>query len=190
MTDRPRTGGALATPHAAPHAEHEASAPAIVVGLADAADFDELGDIVVAAYASLDHPLDGGYARELRDVARRAVGAVVLAATEASTGRPVGCTTYVPGPESPWAERVADHEAGMRMLAVHPQWLRRGVGAALTSACVARARSEGRRALMLHSTPWMVAAHRLYARLGFVRAPDIDWHPVPDVPLLGYRLEL
>jgi hypothetical protein len=36
----------------------------------------------------------------------------------------------------------------------------------------------------------MAAAHRLYARLGFVRVPERDWEPVPGVQLLGFRLDL
>jgi hypothetical protein len=36
----------------------------------------------------------------------------------------------------------------------------------------------------------MLAAHRLYDRLGFVRRPDLDWTPVPDIPLMGFTLTL
>jgi len=40
----------------------------------------------------------------------------------------------------------------------------------------------------------MQAAHRLYTRLGFVRAPERDWRfeeeGEPDVILLAYVLEL
>ena len=38
--------------------------------------------------------------------------------------------------------------------------------------------------------PRMRAAHRIYERAGFVRAPERDWSPVPGVDLVGYRLEL
>jgi hypothetical protein len=36
----------------------------------------------------------------------------------------------------------------------------------------------------------MTRAHRLYESFGFVRDPALDWVPVPDIPLLGFRLEL
>ena len=36
----------------------------------------------------------------------------------------------------------------------------------------------------------MATAHRLYERLGFVRTPERDWSPSPDVDLLAYRLPL
>jgi hypothetical protein len=34
----------------------------------------------------------------------------------------------------------------------------------------------------------MTPAHRLYERLGFTRAPEDDWSPVPGVQLLAYRV--
>jgi hypothetical protein len=33
-------------------------------------------------------------------------------------------------------------------------------------------------------------ARRLYERLGFQRAPELDWSPVPGVNLLALRREL
>jgi len=37
-----------------------------------------------------------------------------------------------------------------------------------------------------------VAAYRAFPdeRMGFVRRPDLDWQPVPSVPLWGFSLEL
>ena len=36
----------------------------------------------------------------------------------------------------------------------------------------------------------MTAAHRVYARLGYTRAPDRDWDPVPGVHLIAFSKEL
>jgi hypothetical protein len=36
----------------------------------------------------------------------------------------------------------------------------------------------------------MHAAHRIYQRLGFVRTPERDWYPEPEVKLITYLLEL
>jgi len=36
----------------------------------------------------------------------------------------------------------------------------------------------------------MLAAHRLYRRLGFVRVPERDWEPVPGVVLWAFGIEL
>lgn len=149
-----------------------------------------LGELVVAAYRSLPEFDEPGYEPELRDVARRAREAVVLAAVDAAAGTLLGCVTYVPGPESPWAELLEPGEAAIRMLAVDPAARGRGAGTALAEACIARAREEGRSAVFLHSLPYMRAAQAIYARLGFVRRPDRDWEPVPGINLLGFALDL
>ncbi len=36
----------------------------------------------------------------------------------------------------------------------------------------------------------MQAALRMYERMGFVRAREIDFHPAPGVTVKGYRLDL
>ena len=149
-----------------------------------------LGELVVAAYQSLPEFDEPGYEPELRDVARRAREAVVLVAVDEADGTLLGCVTYVPGPESPWAELLEPGEAAIRMLAVDPTARGRGVGTALAAACIARAREDGRTAIFLHSLPYMRAAQAIYARLGFIRRPDRDWEPVPGIRLLGFALPL
>jgi ribosomal protein S18 acetylase RimI-like enzyme len=76
------------------------------------------------------------------------------------------------------------------MLGVAPAGQRRGVGRALVQACIDRAREQGRGALVLSSEVRMASAHRLYERMGFVRDPERDWQPNPDVSLLAYVLPL
>ena len=77
-----------------------------------------LGELVVAAYRSLPEFDEPDYEQELRDVARRAREAVVLLATDDVGEALFGCVTYVPGPDSPWAELLEPGEAAIRMLAV------------------------------------------------------------------------
>ena len=84
--------------------------------------------------------------------------------------------------EMPWPE--------VRLLAVAPARRGRGIGAALMQECVRRARKSGARALSLHTTDLMQTAQRMYERMGFVRFPELDFHPAPGVTVKGYRLEL
>jgi predicted N-acetyltransferase YhbS len=84
--------------------------------------------------------------------------------------------------EMPWPE--------IRLLAVAPAGRGRGVGAALMHECVRRARTSGARVLSLHTTDLMQTAQRMYERMGFVRSPELDFHPAPGVTVKGYRLEL
>ena len=159
-------------------------------GALPAAALDRLGEIVVAAYASVG-ALEGDdeYVPELRDVARRVREAVVFAALDEASGMPLGCVTYVPGPDNAWAEHLREGEASIRMLAVDPAVQGRGVGTALAEACLARARADGRRAVFLHSLPVMAGAQRIYERLGFRREPERDW-VFPGFLLLGFVLDL
>ena len=162
---------------------------AIVIRPPGPAELAPLGDLVLAAYESLG-ALEGDdeYVPELRDVARRAREAVVLAAVDDATGALLGCVTYVPDPANPWAEHLREGEATIRMLAVAPTAQGRGVGTALVAACLERARAEGRRAIFLHSLPIMEAAQRIYARFGFRRVPERDW-VFPDFLLMGFQLD-
>lgn len=163
---------------------------AFTIRPANPGEFDRLGEIVVEAYKRIGAlESDDEYVPELRDVARRAREAVVLAAVDDTSGTPLGCVTYVPDASNPWAEHLREGEASIRMLAVAPEAQGRGVGAALAEACLARARDEGRCAVFLHSLPVMARAQRIYERLGFRRAPERDW-VFPGFLLMGFVLDL
>ena len=153
-------------------------------------EYERLGQVTVEAYTTLPgHVPEPDYEAELADVATRARDALVLVAVDDS-GEVLGGVTYVPGPDSPLAEFDDPDAAGIRMLAVAPAAQRRGVGRLLSVACVRRARADGRARVLLHSTAWMTGAHELYRALGFRRETALDWTPVPDVPLLGFALDL
>jgi GNAT superfamily N-acetyltransferase len=66
----------------------------------------------------------------------------------------------------------------------------RGVGRALVVDVIARARAAGKKTLGLRTTPQMEVAHALYASLGFVPDPALDYPIDSDYTLLGYRLDL
>ncbi len=78
----------------------------------------------------------------------------------------------------------------VRLLAVAPAARGQGIGTALVRECLRRARQSGAAALTLHTTDLMQAAMQLYERMGFMRAPDLDFHPVPEVTIKGYRFNL
>ena len=153
-------------------------------------EYETLGAVTLEAYTTLDgHVPDRHYEAELADVATRATvpGATVLVAVDGD-GAVLGGVTYIGDHESPLAEYVPEGGAGIRMLAVAVAAQGRGVGEALTQACIDRARAEGKDQVVLHSTPWMTTAHRLYDRLGFVREPESDWPIFPSLTLWFFRL--
>jgi ribosomal protein S18 acetylase RimI-like enzyme len=84
----------------------------------------------------------------------------------------------------------SDDEAGFRMLVVDPAVQGRGIGALLATTCLDRARAAGKRRVVISTGSRMAAAQRLYERLGFVRLPERDWTPAPDIDLLVYARDL
>lgn len=93
---------------------------------------------------------------------------------------------------SPWQDLGRGDEAEFRMLVAAPSARGRGVGETLVRACIERAKRDGAPRLVLSTGAEMLAAHRLYERLGFVRRPERDWRPRPDMQFLlrAYVLEL
>src|SRR5579884_36947 len=76
-----------------------------------------------------------------------------------------------------------------RLLAVAPAARGQGIGEALMRECIRRARRSGAKALTLHTSDIMEVAMRMYERIGFVRAPELDFHIPPDTTVKGYRLD-
>jgi GNAT superfamily N-acetyltransferase len=163
----------------------------ILVRPAHPHELGRAGELTVEAYDADGYLVeDDPYLDTLRDAARRATEAeVYVAMLPEEPGHPVGTVTYCV-PPSPWTELAREDEGEIRMLGVAPSARRRGVGEALVSACIERSRELGHTAVVLSSLPVQVAAHRVYARLGFRRTPDLDWSPLPDVELIAFRLEL
>ncbi|MFC5212416.1 GNAT family N-acetyltransferase [Streptomyces coerulescens] len=166
----------------------------IAIRPAEPGEFDALGEITARAYLH-DGLLDFGegdeYLGELRAVAKRAAAAEVLVAV--ADGRLLGGVTFVPS-GGPMADIARSDEAEIRMLAVDRAGRGRGAGEALVRACVDRARgTEGCVRIVLSTQRTMHGAHRIYERLGFVRTPERDWNPIPqlvDITLLTYELTL
>jgi ribosomal protein S18 acetylase RimI-like enzyme len=152
------------------------------------AEWERLADLTVASYTALRGHLEAEYEAELRDVAVRVGVGEVLVAVDDATGALLGGVTYLPDADNGVAEHAVADEASFRMLAVAVGAQHRGVGEALVRAVIDRARAAGFRRLVLHTTPWMASAHRLYDRLGFRRDPTIDIHP--EIPLWGYAMDL
>lgn len=90
----------------------------------------------------------------------------------------VGTLALAPGGTA-LARLAAPGEGELRLLAVRPELRGAGVGAALVREAQERARALGHTRLVLWTQTSMLAAQRLYARLGFARRPERDW-ALPD----------
>jgi len=159
---------------------------------------DMKADATIRPYAPEDAP---GAADVLRQVFPHptAISATGVEHWVAATPERARLRVWVASTETgpvAWADSqlkwsTTENGVGELFVAVEPAARGRGIGAALVGACLARARSAGLARIGLYTQPAMLAAQRLYDRLGFRRSPDRDW-PVPDsdLTLLAYTLEL
>jgi len=151
-------------------------------------EYAEAGRVTADAYRRFAREGDPDwqeYLDRIADVGGRAERSTVLVAIEA--GRIVGSATLelserVEPDDDPALE---PQEAHLRMLGVHPDHRRRGIGRALMHACFDRARARGKTFMTLHTTAPMSEARQMYERLGFERLED---RVFPDgFVLLSYR---
>lgn len=157
-------------------------------------EYDAVGALTAEGYRAddlLGRP-DGSedhYEPQLRDAAGRATQAEVLVAAD-DDDTLLGTVTWCPVGSALRELAVTDDQGEFRMLAVAVAGRRQGVARALVEACLERARTAGLREIVICSLPQMTKAHALYASVGFVRAPELDWKPVPVINLWGFRLSL
>jgi GNAT superfamily N-acetyltransferase len=156
----------------------------IEVRAAEAGELAAAGRVVAEAYLALPGARHTDYLEQVADAAGRARSCTVLVAVD--DGRIVGSVSYVGGADNPYADVVWPGEAGFRMLGVAVGEQRRGIGRRLVEACLDLARSDGRSAVAIATSTSMTSAHALYSRMGFRRAPDRDFEPVPGVRLLAF----
>lgn len=105
------------------------------------------------------------YIQEVLDVEARIMGCTVLLAEE------VGTLTVIEPPNG-FSNIARQGETEVRMLCVLPDARHTGVAEALMQAAEDLATER----VVLTTTDPMVAARRLYERLGYERTPDRDWY--------------
>ncbi|MFB7474969.1 GNAT family N-acetyltransferase [Kitasatospora sp. NPDC056184] len=158
----------------------------IVIRPARAEEYEQAGRITVEAFVGDGFTApDSVYVDRLRDAATRAAEAELLVAVDAADGTVLGCVTFAVG-GTEWADIATPEEGEIRMLATAAAARGRGAGEALVRAAVARSRELGLAGMAFSTQPGMTTAHRIYERVGFRRAPERDWSPVPGIDLMVY----
>lgn len=157
-------------------------------------ELPQVGQITAAGYLAddlltLSDGRNDQYEAKLLDAASRATAADLLVAVDADRSL-LGTVTWCPIGSALRELATNDDQGEFRMLSVSPSARRRGVARALVQACLDRARDQQLGEVLISSLPEMTKAHALYASLGFERAPELDWDPVPMVHLWGFRLRL
>lgn len=104
----------------------------------------------------------------------RAIGTLLVAIDPTRPTTPLGC--IVLGlPDGPPRALAKNRDAELRLLAVHPDHRGAGIGSALVQAALQRARNAGCTNVILWTRTTMLAAQRIYTRLGFTRTPEHDF---------------
>ncbi len=79
--------------------------------------------------------------------------------------------------------------SGIRLLAVHNNAQRRGIGKKLTLACIQLAKDNKHTQVILHSTRVMQVAWDMYEKMGFKRFEELDFE-LDGYSIFGFRLEI
>jgi len=178
---------------------------AIVIREGRADELDQASVILFAAFEQYRPPADAPIAREVRegferylrdvaDVRSRLGHADLFVAVEADriigTGtlyRPAQSVAYPTEVHfKPWPREWAS----LRLLSVDPVQRGRGIGRMLTDARVRRARELGAPAVVLHTSVEFEVSRAMYRRMGWERAPEYDYWPLPDRYAEAYVLPL
>jgi ribosomal protein S18 acetylase RimI-like enzyme len=126
----------------------------------------EAGRQTRAGFAAIFGEGDVEYLDTVADVAGRCDRTTVLVAID-EDGLILGSITVELTTKLDPAQELAPGEAHLRMLGVAPTAQGRGAGRALIEGAAAVARAAGKGRLTLGTLPEMVAARRLYDRMGF-----------------------
>ncbi|RDX35407.1 GNAT family N-acetyltransferase [Kangiella sp. HD9-110m-PIT-SAG06] len=82
-----------------------------------------------------------------------------------------------------------ENASGFRLLAVSKESRGLGVGRALSEYCIHKAREDGNKEIIIHTTEAMKVAWGMYQKLGFKRSLDLDFLQ-QGFPVFGFRLAL
>ncbi len=144
---------------------------------ARADEYAALRALTAAAYAEYAPAMGDHWDDYRRGMLDRLDGAVAERIVAVRAGALLGSVLDFAAPE-------------IGLLAVPPERRGQGIARALTAECVRRARAAGSTVLALHTMEMMRGALALYAGMGFVRDPEHDFSPAPDVLVRAYRLAL
>jgi ribosomal protein S18 acetylase RimI-like enzyme len=136
-------------------------------------EIEAVAALVEGAYAS-DFELSDAYRADIVAVAERARDHQVWVATDASTGTLLG-TASTPVAGATISPLARAGELDFRFLGVAANARRRGVGEVLVAHVLRLARIRGLERVVLNTGPDMLAAQRLYDRLGFQRLHEREF---------------
>jgi GNAT superfamily N-acetyltransferase len=163
------------------------------IRIADEHDFDAIRFVTLSASQEyrevMSPPLWEAYLQNLLEALDYDMQVERIVAVQ--NGAIVGSVSLYP----PMANAYSGISTGyawpeVRLLAVLPEMRGQGIGTSLMDECKQRAYNTGAKILGLHTLQAMQIAVRMYERMGFVRAPELDLRPSPGVMVMGYQYTL
>ena len=137
----------------------------------ESSDAENLNRMAVAAFGQFREHYDDWPAMLAglsKTSALGATGEVIIAELQHKFA---GAVAYF-GPNRPKAPFFDQSWPIIRMLVVDPAFRGKGIGHALSSECIARAKRDGAPLIALHTSPIMTVALPMYRKMGFVKAYD------------------
>ena len=160
-------------------------------------EFEEIGKLMVQVYSHLEgfpkKSEQPDYYKMLANAGKLSKQPKTeLIVAVSSEGRIVGAVVYFSDMQYYGSGGTATKElnaSGFRLLAVEPSYGGIGIGKLLTFECIKKARYHNNQKLIIHTTEHMKVAWKMYERLGFKRAEDLDFMQ-EKLPVFGFRLTL
>jgi GNAT superfamily N-acetyltransferase len=159
-------------------------------------EFYDIGQLMVQVYSQLEGFPKPAELPSYYTVLENAGDFTLKPGTEllvavADTGPIQGAVVYFNDIQHYAAGMLINESAasGFRLLAVHPDARGRGVGTMLINACIDRAKRNGNRQVIIHTTKAMQKAWNMYEAMGFKRSPDLDFTQ-NNVEVFGLRLQV
>lgn len=169
----------------------------ITIRNAKASEFETIGALLIDVYSALEgfpnrevHPT---YYNYLENIGRHTENkAIELLVAISETNEILGCVVYfhdVKYYNSGGTVTKQKNCCGFRLLAVTTEARGLGIGKKLTNFCIDKAKKSTSDNLIIHTTNAMQIAWKMYDRMGFQRATDLDF-VVGELEVFGFRYPL
>ncbi len=160
--------------------------------IAESHEHSAVAQVILESYAEYAPliPADAWerYSQSILDVRSRMTESELLIAVE--DGEIVGSATFYPARLKRTQSEWPPEWTGARLIAVLPERRGRGIGKAIVEKCINISRDQKAAAFALHTTPYMELARGMYERMRFVRVPEYDFHPRPELTVMAYKYDL
>ena len=168
-----------------------------VIRRAHPKDFQTIGRLMVNVYANLDGfpsaKEQPKYYRMLANIGtltkQPATELLIAVAKDGTIGGAVVYFSDMKYYGSRGTATAVQNASGFRLLAVDLSERGQGLGKLLSKACIEKARQDGNRQLVIHTTKAMEIAWKMYENLGFKRSQDLDFLQ-GELAVFGFRLNL